>query len=675
MFFREGISNSQTLLAVWSVMVLVVFPFSFLTAQLQKTEIRSLSDYLDDSTLENLEQIGTDSVDVAFLLDVGYQLEAPSPDTALLVYSWAANLSDECEQPVLKAKALMYSGIVCSMQGDFDRSLTYYTASRAIFETEQDLLGVANVWVNEGVVHYYRGDFDQAAASYVQAVELYDEIGEVGRQSVTLGNLGAVWMEAKNPEKAVVYFTKGLDVARQMEDTASMISALVNLGLGTNGVGDTLKAVDYYLQANTLAELTSDYRNQMVINNNLSDLYSKRRQFSEAYVHSLASLTYARSVEHKFDLAEATLNFGHLHMVMGNLDSAAFYLLEAKELGEELEAADLLASANLYLSEVAFKQNNFKQAYSYLDEHLEIRQSVFGEEQMARLNDLEVRYQTAQKDKRILAQDLQLERNQSRLEKERLIRNGIAAAGLLSLIIFGSVWYNLRQKRLLDQKRMDVMESEKQLNQIQAFVDGEEEERRRIARDLHDGMSSSLSATKLMMEGIKTHIQEESRPMLQTAIEAIDTSSKELRRISHNMLPEVLLKYGLVEAIDTFIQPINSNGKINVVFQHYGVGKIQHSSLELVAYRVIQELINNVLKHAEAHNMLIQLNQTDQHLYLTVEDDGKGFVVGTGDGVGMKNVRDRVSYVQGELEITSSPGNGSSITITLPLDPTFAPRS
>lgn len=675
MLNRASMCITRVSFSIWFVILLITLPFKIAQGQLQKSEIRSLSSYLDDTTLNQLEQVSADSASVAFLLDVGYQLETPSLDTALLVYTWAALLSDDCEQTVLKAKAFMYSGIVCSMQGDFDRSLTYYAASREIFETEQDILGVANVWVNEGVVHYYRGDFDQAAESYVRAVKLYDEIGEIERQSVTLGNLGAIWMEAKNPEKAVIYFTNGLDVARQMQDTVSMISALVNLGHGLSGVGDTLKAVEFYIQANNLAEMTSDYRNLMVINNNLSDLYTKRMQYSEAYAYSLASLTYARSIEHKFDLTEATMNFGHLHLVMGNLDSAAFYLLGAKKLGEELEASDLLASANLYLSEVAFAQNNYRKAYRYLNEHLEIRQSIFSKEQMARLNDLEVRYQTAQKDKRILAQNLEIERNQSRLDRERLIRNGIVAAGLLSLIIFGSVWFNLRQKRLLDQKRMDAMEKEKQLNQIQAFVDGEEEERRRIARDLHDGMSSSLSATKLMMEGIKSRMQEENRPMLQTAIEAIDTSSKELRRISHNMLPEVLLKYGLVEALETFIQPISSNGKVNVVFQHYGVGRMENSSVELVAYRVIQELINNVLKYAAAGNLLIQLNQSEDQLYITVEDDGKGFVVGTGDGVGMKNVKDRVSYVQGELNIESSPGKGSTITITLPLDPVFVPRS
>jgi signal transduction histidine kinase len=201
---------------------------------------------------------------------------------------------------------------------------------------------------------------------------------------------------------------------------------------------------------------------------------------------------------------------------------------------------------------------------------------------------------------------------------------------------------------------------------VQSVLKGQEEERSRLAKDLHDGVGGLLSGIKLSMSTMKGNVflSEQNAQAFGNVIMQLDQSIAELRRVSHNMMPEALIKYGLKEALENYCENLNISGKLKVQLQTYGMETRMEQNTEIIIYRIVQELLNNIIKHAEAKKVLIQLSLEDEQFNLTVEDDGKGFDVNEiKDGAGLANIKARSEYLNGSIDIVSKKGEGTSINI------------
>ena len=215
-------------------------------------------------------------------------------------------------------------------------------------------------------------------------------------------------------------------------------------------------------------------------------------------------------------------------------------------------------------------------------------------------------------------------------------------------------------------QQISELEKEKKLLAAQSLMKGQEEERSRLARDLHDGVGGLLSGVKLSMSTMKGNVflSEENARSFENVIAQLDQSITELRRVSHNMMPEALIKYGLKEALENYCDNMNVSGKIKVQLQTYGMEQRMEQSTEIVIYRIVQELLNNVIRHAGAAKVLIQLVREDDRFNLTVEDDGKGFnVKETRNGAGLANIKARIDYLNGDMDIVSKKGEGTSVHV------------
>ena len=199
------------------------------------------------------------------------------------------------------------------------------------------------------------------------------------------------------------------------------------------------------------------------------------------------------------------------------------------------------------------------------------------------------------------------------------------------------------------------------------MITGQEEERKRIAKDLHDGLGGLLATVKLQFGALQKEMQKISElNVYKKTNNLIDDACVEVRKIAHNMMPDALMKLGLYDAVKDMAENINENNKINIRVNNIGFEKRLDETKEVMLYRIIQELLNNILKHAEAKNIIIQFSQHENELTLTVEDDGKGFDVETAinkGGLGLKSIRSRVDYLKGKLEVDSEMGVGSTTTV------------
>ncbi|HKO82194.1 MAG TPA: sensor histidine kinase, partial [Chitinophagaceae bacterium] len=255
----------------------------------------------------------------------------------------------------------------------------------------------------------------------------------------------------------------------------------------------------------------------------------------------------------------------------------------------------------------------------------------------------------------------------------------IASAVILLLISLLS-YRNYKQKQKLQQQRIAELEAEKQLAATEAVLKGEEQERTRLARDLHDGLGGMLSGIKYSFQAMKGNLvmTPENQQAFERSMDMLDSSIKEMRRVAHNMMPEALVKFGLDIALKDFCNDINRSGALQVTYQSIGLeNAVIEQTITITIFRIVQELINNTMKHASAKTAIVQITRTDGSISITVEDDGKGFdpVIlksggarphdQVGRGIGWSNIGSRVEYLKGKLDVQSEPGKGTSVLIEL----------
>src|SRR6185503_19238452 len=221
-------------------------------------------------------------------------------------------------------------------------------------------------------------------------------------------------------------------------------------------------------------------------------------------------------------------------------------------------------------------------------------------------------------------------------------------------------------------ERIKTIEKEQQISSLQSMINGQETERTRIAKDLHDGLGGIFSTVKMHYStltkdtpGIKDN------PLYKKTLDLINNASDELRKVAHNMMPEVLMKVGLAEALQDFCNNISSGKLLKITLQTFGMEKRLSSSTEIMLYRIIQELVNNIIKHAYATEAIIQINREGNRLSLTIEDNGRGFDTREAEekrSMGMATVRSRVDYLNGRLTIDSRKDIGTTVMIDLLLN-------
>ena len=217
------------------------------------------------------------------------------------------------------------------------------------------------------------------------------------------------------------------------------------------------------------------------------------------------------------------------------------------------------------------------------------------------------------------------------------------------------------------------METEKQLTATEAVLKGEEQERTRLAKDLHDGLGGMLSGIKYSFQNMKGNLimTPENAQAFERSMEMLDSSIKEMRRVAHNMMPEALVKFGLDTALRDFCNDINQSGALVVNYQSINMeDAVIEQTTAITIYRIVQELINNIIKHAAAKTAILQVTKSGGHISLTVEDDGKGFdtsILRQASGIGWANIQNRVDFLKGSVDVQSENKNGTSVHIEFDL--------
>jgi signal transduction histidine kinase len=279
------------------------------------------------------------------------------------------------------------------------------------------------------------------------------------------------------------------------------------------------------------------------------------------------------------------------------------------------------------------------------------------------ITELEAKYQNKEKEQLIRIQDLTIQEKEANIQA-KTNQNLALIIGIIAIIILAIfLYYSYKSKKNQELSNAIIKEQEKG---ITAVFNAQEEERKRISKDLHDGVGQQLSGLKMGFQKVANGIKDENPQRseeMEKLSKILSESADEVRFISHQMMPKALTELGLIDALDDMLKKSLGLAKISYEFEHFGVDGRLNEQVEISLYRVCQELINNVIKHSEASQVNVQLFKNQNKLIMMVEDNGKGFLANKENGHGLLNMKSRVSSINGEINIEPSPTKGTLATV------------
>ncbi len=323
---------------------------------------------------------------------------------------------------------------------------------------------------------------------------------------------------------------------------------------------------------------------------------------------------------------------------------------------------------------------DYERAYNDLVMAMEIYDSVETQNTVRKINDLELQYKTAENERAILK--LQNEKDRADLALERQRANGYLLALIIGVLVLAAFTAYLfyrnklrkaRRRERIRETELERLKQEQQNKIFSAMIEGQEKERKRLAIDLHDGLGGRLSGISLNLSKLdKDQPAEYPKERLKKVVDDLDASLQELRTIARNLMPETLVKFGLKAALKDYCSNMTGGG-IVVTLQYYGEENGIPVSHQVTIFRIIQELINNAVKHAGASEVLIQYIRDSKQVHITVEDNGTGIPdaalkENAGKGMGLANLRTRVAYLKGKLDFQSDKTEGTTVNIHFELD-------
>lgn len=585
----------------------------------------------------------------------------------------ATLLSQQLKDERLTQLSGYHHGVAYRFAGKYSKAMEHLGAYRAFCEAKKDKAGLANALFQMAFIQDMQGDKEMSLSTYQKALSINRELGNRKAEAEALSSMGEVFQGMNQHEKAAALRLEAVNILEALKDTVALGNAYNNLGNTYRHLKDFDKAELYYQKDYELAKRTGDEFAMGYALHHLGRIFRLKKQYERAEQLLLESLAIRRKLGHKTEIVYSLNGLAQMYNDQKRHREALGLAKEALELcrsenirSQEVNVLSLLSEANYGLGE-------YKESMDLYLRRTELRDSLMDVETTNQMAEMDARYQASEKDKALKISELE---NQGRkLQIAWLVALTIALAALAGVIFFGlknRMRANHRiaeQQDTLRQQEIRQLEQANQLTALSAMLEGQEQERSRIAADLHDSLGGLLAS-------IKSHFNAAPPPNADNDIfektnAMLDGASTEVRRISHNMMPRALSLSGLKGAIEDLAQDLERQG-LSCQLELIGLDDLPlEPARSVMVYRIVQELTHNAVKHAQASHLLLQAIRHEGRLTLLVEDDGKGFEVGAArlkKGLGLSSVESRVQFLNGEIEWDSVQGQGTTVSVTMPIN-------
>ncbi len=553
-------------------------------------------------------------------------IEKGKTDSALFLYKIAGDVAKEAKDTLDYIKSRNNIAFVYKIEGKYDSAVFYQLQALKAFEKSKNKNGIGQSYVQLAFTQYSRKFFPEAKTYITKAILIYKELNDIPNLAISYTILGGIYSEINELKKAEKYL---------------LYSLKLNLKLGDQ------------------RQIGSSY-------SDLAELYTQLGYDDLAYDYASKALPYIKRSQSKSKLSHSYITFAKHYLNQQNYLKTKLYLDSAKlfNTAKNLQNKKRLLEVESKLYEGTNQKENQIKALQSL---LLVKDSLFNTTNSEQINTLTTKYETEKKEEQI--KDLSQKAKIKDLEIKQ--KNGILLFSLALFIVAAiGVWLFINRRQIQNRIALQNEIMKQQDIATKSILEAEERERRRIAGDLHDGVGQLLSVSLLtynnLYSNLKNNLEGEDALNAERIAGLINESYDEVRSISHQMMPNALLKAGLTTAVREFISKIDAN-KLKINLGISGITERLDAQIETVLYRVIQESVNNVIKHAKASLLSIQLVRDTEGINLTIEDNGVGFDKNTTkNGIGLENIKSRIALINGEIEYDTAVGKGTLVNIFIP---------
>ncbi len=628
---------------------------------------------LADRLLKEINRSREDTNKVLLYIRLGNEVEIQEPRLAGHYYRLAGDLSARIGYDLGRIKYITNYTYLLNMQGDLDSSVILNLQSVDLSRKIGDSLYLAKTLFNTGTAYRERSEFETAVGYYEEGKRIFTTMGDDNTLAAVNDILQLLYLELHQYKKAIELGEKAVSSLRQLKDTMWLLSALNNLGLSYSEVKDFRKAAAVNNEVLKISVKTGNQQAEQTAYLNLGDNALQEGRYDEMKPYFEKALVITRDLGLPPSEQVALKGLALYYLYQRNYALSMRYATDALAITYRLDLRMERQKMYDLLSNISFGMQDMRAGELYAVMGSDLGDSLLNDNVTKHTLELEKRYETEKKQNQINRMEAEHTRQNYTIERKNILNWALIAGAAILLVILMLVYRTFQQRRKLHLQRISELESEKQLAATEAVLKGEEIERTRLAKDLHDGLGGMLSGIKYSLNTFKGNVilTPENAQAFERSIDMLDSSIQEMRRVAHNMMPENLVKFGLDEALKDFCSDINQSGALQVSYQSIGLKDVMiDQTVSITVYRIVQELINNTMKHSGAANAIVQVTKTDGRLSVTVEDDGKGFdpsILNRAKGIGWSNIQNRVEFLKGRLDVNAGQGQGTSVLIELEL--------
>ncbi len=532
------------------------------------------------------------------------------------------------------------------------------------------------------IVFTETGRYEEAVSCYLKALEYINEFKDEHAKAELYTNLAILFSKIKDNKKAEIYNEKAIRIFKSHQDPEWLTRALGKKAALLRDGGELNKAAEVYTEAyEAIAPIVINKDNPGTrdvsviklkngILNNIADIYLRKKEPDKALVY-LEKMNADTLFLPLYFRTARTISIGEALSHKGQYREAAVQIENGLTFAIQNQFDDLRLACHKELSTIYSYLGNFEKAWKHESDYMQLRENQFAETErkIHSVNSLESRYYLARKDKEIAEKQLRINKQAGNI-REKNLWVSIMVTGLIflvSILLVSRKNYQHRQKLL--QEKLSNEEKTRRIMLAEATVKGEEQERERIAKELHDSIASEVLAMKLNLETMAAgNGKLSSNPEYRNILSQSAEIAEKIRRTAHNLMPARIQKQGLYAAVTAFINRI-SGPKIQFTFQHYGDLPQLKADVEKIILHITLELIQNIIKHARASEAMIQFHYFDGTLGITVEDNGIGInmkQIHMHKGIGWSNLEHNISILQGSIDIQSNEYTGTTVFIEIP---------
>ncbi|GAA4107019.1 sensor histidine kinase [Aquimarina addita] len=571
----------------------------------------------------------------------------------------------------IKAKTQLTLGSYFNSIGVVDSSLFYTQNSLIHLRNKKEL---ARAYRIMGSSYRRGGQLDDAIKILFKSIKISEEIDYKDMISKVQSDLGLLYANKKEFDKSIQFLKESIDNAQNEQ---AVYANYINIGAVYFIQNDYDNAEQYFVKAFELMPSDKDPKVAASIALNIGSVLQKNKKYKEASIYYEKSKQIANTHGFRDKSTNATIHKALLLNELGNIKAAIVMLTNALDEAKAISSLVMQQQIHENLSKIYTEQGDYKAANAAIVEFHMVKDSLNKQTLRNEITELEVKYEAEKKEKEILSlKEDQVVKNEE-IKRQELLKKSSIIGFLIVLIPITALFlvyyqkmkvknkYNA-QKDEINKQKIDSFLKEQELKLANTYVIAQNEERSRIARELHDSIGGNIAAIKLQMVDIQKN-----KGLQNTIINQLDETYDQVREISHNLIPKKISQTEFSNLINEYINTIKKVAAPHITFIPHPKDQVDliNDNQKAEIFKIIQELLTNSLKHAKAKIIEICLNAYSDTVEIIFEDDGIGFdKKKEATGIGLQNIRKRLTLLKATMDIDSSANRGTAIRIQIPID-------